>query len=358
MINVHQKKEAYQAQLKEIEKELVQPDIYAQKDQLSVLTRRRSELEIMIQAFDEYICLQKERAEAEELTHNSDEEIREMAFIELEELLKRENQQERAIVGMLIPKEPADEKHAIIEIRAGTGGDEAALFSGVLFRMYTRYAERRNWKTQLIEENPTDLGGFKEVIFLVKGKGAYGQLKYEAGVHRVQRVPSTEASGRIHTSSASVVVLPEVSKDIEIQIDPEDLRIDVYRASGAGGQYVNRTESAVRITHIPSGIVVTCQNQRSQHQNKIQAMSLLQARLYERERIQSESEQSRKRKRLIGSGDRSEKIRTYNYREGRITDHRINFTSYQLQAILDGEMDSLFDAIQEADLQEALESMK
>ncbi len=358
MINVHQKKEAYQAQLQEIEKELVQPDIYTQREQFSVLTRRRSELEIMIQAFDEYLRLQNECAEVEELTRNLDDEIREMALSELEELQKRMNRQERSIMGMLIPKQPADEKHAIIEIRAGTGGDEAALFSGVLFRMYLRYAERRNWKTQLIEENPTDLGGFKEVIFLVKGEGAYGQLKYEAGVHRVQRVPSTEASGRIHTSSASVVVLPEVSKDIEIQIDPEDLRIDVYRASGAGGQYVNRTESAVRITHIPSGIVVTCQNQRSQHQNKIQAMSLLQARLYERERLQSESEQSQKRKRLIGSGDRSEKIRTYNYPQGRITDHRINFTSYQLQAILDGEMDSLFDAIQEADLQEALESLK
>lgn len=351
------KKEDFQAQLKAIEEQLIQPEIYADREKVSILSKRRSELESMIDEFDRYLQLKDEIVGTEAIAHSEDEDMRQMAIMEIEHLNSQLENQERKLMAMLIPKEPADQKNAIIEIRAGTGGDEAALFAGVLFRMYTRYAERQRWKVQMIDENPTDLGGFKEVIFLVKGEGAYGVLKYEAGVHRVQRVPSTEAGGRIHTSSASVVALPEISDDIDIQIDPEDLRIDVYRASGAGGQYVNRTESAVRITHAPSGIVVTCQNQRSQHQNKLQALALLKSRLYEQQRQLNESEQSQKRKSLIGSGDRSEKIRTYNYPQGRITDHRIDFTSYRLQAILDGEMEPLFEAIQEADLQQALKAM-
>lgn len=351
------KKEDFQAQLKAIEEQLIQPEIYADREKVSILSKRRSELESMIDEFDRYLQLKDEIVGTEAIAHSEDEDMRQMAIMEIEHLNSQLENQERKLMAMLIPKEPADQKNVIIEIRAGTGGDEAALFAGVLFRMYTRYAERQRWKVQMIDENPTDLGGFKEVIFLVKGEGAYGVLKYEAGVHRVQRVPSTEAGGRIHTSSASVVALPEISDDIDIQIDPEDLRIDVYRASGAGGQYVNRTESAVRITHAPSGIVVTCQNQRSQHQNKLQALALLKSRLYEQQRQLNESEQSQKRKSLIGSGDRSEKIRTYNYPQGRITDHRIDFTSYRLQAILDGEMEPLFEAIQEADLQQALKAM-
>ena len=246
---------------------------------------------------------------------------------------------------------------AIVEIRAGTGGEEAALFAGSLFRMYNRYSDIRHWKTEILDSNPTDLGGFKEIVFKIKGKGAYGALKYEGGVHRVQRVPETEASGRIHTSSASVVVLPEITADMEIDISPEDIKIDVYRASGAGGQHVNRTESAVRITHLPTGIVVTCQNERSQHQNKLQALDVLKAKLYEIRMSEEQQKLSQKRKHFIGTGNRNEKIRTYNYPQSRLTDHRVNYTSYQLQAFLDGDIDELLAILQEEDTIERLKEV-
>ncbi|HNY83199.1 MAG TPA: peptide chain release factor 1, partial [Thermotogota bacterium] len=276
---------------------------------------------------------------------------------EIPSLEKRLKEDERALLVGILPPDPAAKNSAIVEIRAGTGGEEAALFAGSLFRMYNRYSDIRHWKTEILDSNPTDLGGFKEIVFKIKGKGAYGALKYEGGVHRVQRVPETEASGRIHTSSASVVVLPEITADMEIDISPEDIKIDVYRASGAGGQHVNRTESAVRITHLPTGIVVTCQNERSQHQNKLQALDVLKAKLYEIRMSEEQQKLSQKRKHFIGTGNRNEKIRTYNYPQSRLTDHRVNYTSYQLQAFLDGDIDELLAILQEEDTIERLKEV-
>lgn len=299
----------------------------------------------------------KEYEENQELLQSEDSEIAALANEEIPSLEKRLKEDERALLVGILPPDPAAKNSAIVEIRAGTGGEEAALFAGSLFRMYNRYSDIRHWKTEILDSNPTDLGGFKEIVFKIKGKGAYGALKYEGGVHRVQRVPETEASGRIHTSSASVVVLPEITADMEIDISPEDIKIDVYRASGAGGQHVNRTESAVRITHLPTGIVVTCQNERSQHQNKLQALDVLKAKLYEIRMSEEQQKLSQKRKHFIGTGNRNEKIRTYNYPQSRLTDHRVNYTSYQLQAFLDGDIDELLAILQEEDTIERLKEV-
>jgi peptide chain release factor 1 len=258
---------------------------------------------------------------------------------------------------MLIPKDPQDEKNAIMEIRAGTGGEEAALFVGDLFRMYSKYVERQGWKKEMLGSNPTELGGFKEVIFAISGSYVYSRLKYENGVHRVQRVPVTETGGRIHTSAASVVVLPEV-EEFDIDIDPKDLRIDVYRSSGPGGQSVNTTDSAVRITHIPTGIIVTCQDEKSQHKNKSKAMKVLRARLYDMKRKEEEARVAASRKSIIGSGDRSMKIRTFNFPQGRVTDHRIHLTLYRLQEILDGELDEIIKQLYTAEQDESLEEVQ
>jgi peptide chain release factor 1 len=274
--------------------------------------------------------------------------------IELENLREKAEKLDEEIMMSLVPRDPRDVGNAIIEIRAGVGGEEAALFAKDLARMYIRFAERKGWKVSIIDFTESDMGGYKEVVLLIEGKGAYGLLKFEAGVHRVQRVPITESSGRIHTSAASVVVLPEY-EDVKIEVRPEDLKIETFRAGGAGGQHVNKTESAVRITHIPTGIVVTCQDERSQHQNREKAMRILMARLRDYYEMQREGEIKSLRRIYIGSGDRSEKIRTYNFPQNRVTDHRINFTVYNLENVLDGELDEIINALISADLKARLE---
>ncbi len=341
--------------LAEINDLIAQPDALSDMDRYQELVKERAYLDTFREKAEEFIAVQGEIAEYESYEHSEDDELKEMAEVELPGLREKTEKLDLELLSLLIPPDPADDNNAIFEIRAGTGGDEAALFVGDLFKMYTKYADSQNWKTEIIEETPTPIGGFKEIIFKIKGKGSFGAFKYEGGVHRVQRVPATEAGGRIHTSSVSVVVLPEITKNIEVKINPEDLRIDVYRASGAGGQHVNRTESAVRITHLPSGIVVTCQNQRSQHQNKDSAMGVLKSKLYEVERQKELGSQSSKRLSLIGTGDRSEKIRTYNYPQGRITDHRVGFTTYQLTYYMEGTIQDMLDFLKAEDIKDKLE---
>lgn len=328
---------------------LSDPKVISNREQFLEYSRERAQLEELQRLFDEYRKTLKEQEESKEMLHSADEEM--VAFVQ-EEIIsieKKLKENERALLFGILPPDPADKNNAIIEIRAGTGGEEAALFGGNLFRMYSRYADRKNWKVEIIDSNPTDLGGFKEMVLKVKGKGAFGILKYEAGVHRVQRVPETEASGRIHTSSASVVVLPEITVDMNIEVSADEIRIDVYRASGAGGQHVNRTESAVRITHLATGIVVTCQNERSQTQNRLQALDVLKSKLYDIRKTQEQERLSQKRKGFIGTGNRNEKIRTYNFPQSRISDHRVGYTSYQLQTFLDGDIEELLTLLHEED---------
>ncbi len=337
------------------------------QDKLDALTKRFDSIEAAMSsgpAAEAFVRLSKEYAElepvvrpimawrkqiddlasAEELAAGPDAELAEMARAEIAELRPRIEAAEKNIRLLLLPRDAADEKSVILEVRAGTGGDEAALFAGDLLRMYQRYADIMGWRFSMMEESPGEAGGFKEVVANISGKGVYARLKFESGVHRVQRVPATEGSGRIHTSAATVAVLPEV-EDIDIDIKPEDIRIDTMRSSGAGGQHVNTTDSAVRITHIPSGIVVTA-SQKSQHQNRATAMKVLQARLYETEREARDSARSESRKEQVGSGDRSERIRTYNFPQGRVTDHRINLTLYKLEKVIAGEaLDELVDAL-------------
>ena len=316
----------------------------ASPDELAKLSKEHSDLSPIVGEINAYQKAQRDRAEAESLAKGPDKDMAEMAAAEIEELDEKIEQLTQSIRVLLLPKDEADEKSIILEIRGGTGGDEAALFAGDLFRMYERYAATRGWKVTLMEESPGEMGGYKEVIANVSGKGVYARMKYESGVHRVQRVPATEGSGRIHTSAATVAVLPEV-EDIDIEIRNEDIRIDTMRASGAGGQHVNTTDSAVRITHLPTGIVVTSAL-KSQHQNRAQAMVVLRARLYEMQREERDSARSAERKGQVGSGDRSERIRTYNFPQGRVTDHRINLTLYKLDKVIAGEaLDELIEAL-------------
>ena len=327
---------------KEIERELSSPDVFRDMERVKKLSRERKELEPVIQIYQEYRRVIDSIKETEELL--GDPELGELAAQELEKLKEKKEELEREIKKLLVPKDPYDERNIIMEIRAGAGGEEAALFARDLFRMYTKYAEKKGWKVEMVDSHPTDLGGFKEVIFMVVGKGAYSRLKYESGVHRVQRIPITESGGRIHTSTATVAVLPEM-EDIDIKIDEKDLKIEFFRASGHGGQHVNKVETAVRITHIPTGIVVSCQEERSQHQNRQRAMKVLRARLYEHEREKKERELREKRRSQIGRGERSEKIRTYNFPQNRVTDHRINLTLYNLEDVLEGELDEIIDKL-------------
>lgn len=338
----------------EINEELTKPEIVSDQQKLVKLTKERSELEEIVETYKKYKDVKKNIEGNKEIIYSKiDPELVELAKLELEELEPELERLEEQLKVLLLPKDPDDSKNCIVEIRAGTGGEEAALFAADLFRMYTRYAESKGWKIDLIDMNDTGIGGLKEVIFMLQGDGAYGNMKYESGVHRVQRVPKTESSGRIHTSAASVVVLPE-AEDVEVEINPNDLRIDIFRSGGAGGQNVNKVETAVRITHIPTGIVVQCQDERSQIQNRIKAMKVLRARLYDLQMEEKNKALAEQRKSMVRKGDRSDKIRTYNFPQNRVTDHRIGLTLYNLSEILDGNLDELIEQLKLADRSEKL----
>lgn len=329
----------------ELSKKVSDPDVIAKQKEWQKLMKEMSDLEPIVKEYTAYKKAKEDLEEAKEiLDMEDDEELREMAREELKANEAAIEEYTENLKILLLPKDPNDDKNVILEIRAGTGGDEAALFGSDLLRMYLRYAERMRWKTELIESNETEIGGVKEVVMLVKGKGAYSRLKYESGVHRVQRVPETESGGRVHTSAASVAVMPEVD-DVEVNLDPNDVRVDVYRASGNGGQCVNTTDSAVRLTHMPTGLVVTCQDEKSQIKNKEKAFKVLKSRLFDLMQQEQNDKIAAERKSQIGSGDRSERIRTYNFPQSRITDHRINMTLYKLDSFLDGDLDEVIDAL-------------
>jgi peptide chain release factor 1 len=328
----------------ELERLMSDPQLLNQQREYSKLAKERAELEEIVTRFREWRKVEQEIQENRQLLDENDEAIRELAKEEVGVLRQRKEDLENRLKFLILPKDPNDSKNVMIEIRAGTGGDEAALFGGELYRMYTRYAESRGWRTEILSSNPTGLGGFKEIIMMIEGKGAYSRLKFEGGVHRVQRVPVTEGSGRIHTSAVTVAVLAEAD-EVEIDIDPKDIRVDVFRSSGPGGQSVNTTDSAVRITHIPTGIVVSCQDEKSQHKNRAKGMKIMRARLLEKKQEEQRSEIAATRKLMVGSGDRSERIRTYNFPQGRLTDHRINFTLYKLDRVMEGELDEVVEAL-------------
>ena len=349
------KLEGLEKKYMELEQQLSQPGIYNDQEQFKKLSKAHADLKDVVELFRQYRSDKEQIEENRQLLHEDDPEIKALAQEEIKNLEARLPEIEHQLKVLLIPKDPLDEKNTILEIRAGTGGEEAALFAADLFRMYCRYAELKHWKVEIMSESPTEAGGYKEVILLISGDKVYSHLKFEAGAHRVQRVPATEAQGRIHTSAATVAVMPE-AEDVDIDIRPEDLKIDVYRASGAGGQHVNKTESAVRITHIPSGLVVTCQDERSQHKNKARAMKVLASRLLALETEKQNSELAADRRSQVGSGDRSERIRTYNFPQGRCTDHRINLTLYSLDRIMQGEIDPLLEALSQAAQAEALKA--
>jgi peptide chain release factor 1 len=320
------------------------PQLLGQQKEYSKLAKERAELEEIVVCYREWRKVEQEIAENRVLLDENDEGIRELAKEEVNALRQRKEALEEHIKILILPKDPNDAKSVIVEIRAGTGGDEAALFAAELYRMYSRYAESRGWRVELMSSNPTGLGGYKEIIVNIEGQGAYSRLKFEGGVHRVQRVPVTEGSGRIHTSAVTVAVLAEAD-EVDIAIDPKEIRIDVFRSSGPGGQSVNTTDSAVRITHIPTGIVISCQDEKSQHKNRSKGMKILRARLLEKKQEEQRSEIAATRKLMVGSGDRSERIRTYNFPQGRLTDHRINLTIYQLDRVMEGQIDEIIDAL-------------
>jgi peptide chain release factor 1 len=342
----------------EIESELSKPEIVSDQKRFRDLNREHSQLLPVITRFNDYLKIKKDLADSKELIETEkDPEMCQMLQSEIEELEQKIDEMKEKLIVMLLPKDPDSGKDILIEIRAGTGGDEAALFSADLFRMYTRYAEVRGWKIELIDGSTNELGGYKEVIFSLRNPEAYDTMKYESGVHRVQRVPTTESQGRIHTSAVTVAVMPEAEED-EIEIDQNDIRVDVYRSSGHGGQSVNTTDSAVRITHIPTGMVVTCQDEKSQIKNRAKAMRVLKARLLEKTNRERMAKESELRKSQVGSGDRSERIRTYNFPQNRVTDHRIGLTLYSLENVLEGEMEDLVNALKKAEVEALLKTVK
>jgi peptide chain release factor 1 len=332
----------------EIETQLSDPTVSSNRTRMTELSRKHAELLPIVQDYRQWSRVRNELGEVRVLAESDDSEFAEMAKSEMKDLAEREKEMRQRLEESLQPKDPNADRNSILEIRAGTGGEEAALFAGHLFRMYGRYAESRGWKVEVLSSSPTGLGGFKEIIFTVTGKGVYSRLRFEGGTHRVQRVPETEASGRIHTSAATVAVLPE-AEEVDIEINPEDLRIDVFRSSGPGGQSVNTTDSAVRVTHVPTGMVVSCQDEKSQHKNRARAIKVLRSRLLEMEQQKLADEQHLQRRLMVGSGDRSERIRTYNFPQNRLTDHRINFTVHQLESIMEGDLDEVIDALTRED---------
>ena len=345
--------------LEEVLNQLSEPDVAADAAKFQKLMKEQAELQPIADAYKDYKT-QKQTIEESLmlLEEESDEEMREMLKEELSDAKKRVEELEQELKVLLLPKDPNDERNVIVEIRGGAGGEESALFSAVLFRMYSMYAEKKGYKIEVINANETEIGGYKEISFMIEGEGAYSRFKYESGVHRVQRVPETESQGRVHTSTTTVAVLPE-AEDVELEIDPNDLKIDTFRSSGAGGQHINKTSSAIRITHLPTGMVVECQDERSQYKNKDKALKVLKSRLLKEKQDKQASEIAENRKMQVGTGDRSERIRTYNYPQGRVTDHRIGLTLYKLEEILNGNLDEVIDALVAADRAEKLkESME
>lgn len=329
----------------ELSKQINEPEVMNDRQLWQKLVKEHSNLLPIIEKYDEYKATLNNINESKLiLEESSDEELRELAKEELKDNSQKLEAIENEIKILLLPQDPNDQKNVIVEIRAGAGGEEAALFAGDLYRMYSHYAEFRHWKTEILNLNESDIGGFKEIVFMINGKGAYSRLKYESGVHRVQRVPETESSGRIHTSTVTVAILPE-AEDVDVEINQNDLRIDVFRSSGNGGQSVNTTDSAVRVTHIPTGIVISCQDEKSQLKNKDKALKILRAKLYELELERQQKELSQSRKSQIGTGDRSERIRTYNFPQGRVTDHRVNLTLHRLDSVLNGDLDEIIDTL-------------
>ena len=349
------KLENLERRYEDVEQQLSSPEALADQDRYRKLTKAHADLKEVVDVFRKYKDVKQLLAESRELLQDSDQEMRSMAQEEIKSLEPQVEGFERELTLLLLPKDPMDDKNIILEIRAGTGGEEAALFAADLFRMYSRYAESRGWKVEVMSVSDADAGGYKEIIALIRGAKAYSYLKYEAGTHRVQRVPVTESQGRIHTSAATVAIMPE-AEEADVDIRPEDLRFDVFRSSGPGGQSVNTTDSAVRVTHIPTGIVVSCQDEKSQHKNKAKALKVLYSRLLQAEQERVHAEQAENRRSQVGSGDRSERIRTYNFPQGRVTDHRVNLTLYKLDAAMQGDIQEVIDALTTAAQTEALKA--
>ena len=351
------KLEEIENKYQELEQKLSSPEVFQDREKYTEVAKAHSDLSDIVATFREYKRCRKELEENNELANDSDEQIRELAEQEISELETKIEELETKLRSYLLPKDPLDDKSVIIEIRAGTGGEEASLFAADLLKMYMRYAEQNKWKVELINSHETGSGGFKEVTASVSGQMVYSKLKYEAGVHRVQRVPSTESQGRVHTSAVTVAILPE-AEEVDVEIDPNELRVDVFRASGPGGQSVNTTESAIRVTHLPSGVVVNCQDEKSQHKNKAKAMTVLRSRLLQMKQDQAKQEEDESRRAQVGSGDRSERIRTYNFPQNRITDHRINLTNYNIESVMDGNLDEIIDPLIQNQKAEALKDLE
>lgn len=343
--------------LEKINSSLCDPEVVSNQEEYKKLMREAKTLTPIVEKFREYKKANSDLTEAKEMLADSslDKEFRDMASEEATKAQKKTEELKEELKVLLLPKDPNDYKNVIVEIRGGAGGEEAALFAGLLFRMYSMYAERKGWKTEIMNENPTELGGYKEISFMIEGEGAYSRLKFESGVHRVQRVPETESQGRVHTSTVTVAVLPE-AEEVEFTLDPADLQIDVFRSSGAGGQKVNKTSSAIRVTYLPTGMVVECQDERSQYKNKDKALKVLRSRLLEEKTAKQNAEIAGERRSQVGTGDRSERIRTYNFPQGRVSDHRIGLTLYKIEAIMNGDLDEIIDALVTADTAEKLKA--